>query len=324
MNLAPLTALFSKLVLMTTVRISRIKLPQVSGTTASFGMPALHRRTGIIYIPDTESGSILRVESENEKLLEPLQTDFGIVQIHICQERDIAFMVDSRNRKIVAFRIDNFESRVTFETPYTPYEVAFDGERDILMILGGEKGSEGPDSVFFYRYPDFNKLSRLDVQGTPVRAGYDEIEDTFMILCRNPGSIVYIDPSRGLDKPVSQSLGDEDGTAFDVCLPNRILVAGTASGEILSLNYKDTGIKAVTKFKEPVSAVLFNSVMNHLYVSFSGSRNLAVIDLETMKTREVFRCSSVVSNLIFDELHNKIYAVLPETSTLEIYLDQGR
>ena len=70
--------------------------------------------------------------------------------------------------------------------------------------------------------------------------------------------------------------------------------------------------------------MIFNSIVNHLYVIFKDSRYLAVIDLQNKKVREVEKCSSEISDIVFDGLHNKIYALLPSIPALEAYLDMGR
>lgn len=312
---------------MSTVKLCKIRIPAGTGERgfSRFGEPAIHLRTGVIYLPDAESGRILRIETEKDRLLSDIENMEGVSQVHICQERELVFTVHSDLKQIRVFKTDSYQNFSTFNTDFYPENIAFDSDRDTLLVLGSRVNPGGDiDEVSFFQYPDFRKIESFSYKGTPVSAKYHELEDTFLILYRKPGNIVIIDPRKGLNFFYAQSLGGEEGNAFDVCLAEREIVAGTDSGKVLSLKYRDTGISIASSFREPVAGTVFNPLISHLYVYFKDSRKLAVIDMVALKTREILKCSSNVSRMLFDEIHNKIYAVLPELSAVEVYLDQGR
>lgn len=327
MSNPPITTLFTKLVQMSTVKLSKIKIPGATGEKgfSRFGEPAIHLRTGMLYLPDNETGKIVLIDTENDRVVSNIENAGHVSQVHICQDRELVFTVHREKKEIRVFRVDANENVVTFSTEFYPEIIAFDSDRDTLLVLGSKSNPDGKiDIVAFYQYPDFRMIDTLNFKGLPVSAKYHEIEDTFLILYREPGNIVTIDPRKGLSYFYAQSLGGEEPNSFEVCLAERELVAGTDSGKVLTVKYRDTGISVVSSFKDPVTGTVFNPLISHLYVYFGNSRNLAIIDMETLKTREILKCSSNVSHLLFDETHNKIYAALPDSSAVEVYLDQGR
>lgn len=324
MNHPFITPLFPKLIEMSTVKLCKIKLSHVTGAdrAIAFGHPAMHIRSGIILLPEHSSESILRIDTETDRLLEPVE-DYGRVSlIAICQERDLAFAAMGGKKEVRAFRITDEKNYLSMKFDFEPESITFDGDRDLLLVSGHREDST--PAVEFYQFPDGRMLREMKAEGEPLSVTYDDLDDLFMVLYGHPSSLVTLDPKKGLDYFYSRTLGGEEGLTFELCPSGKKVVVGTVSGKIVSIKAEDTGTSVVASFREQVSRVIFNPLVGHLYVSFSGSRHLAVIDMETDKVREVIKCSSEISDMVFDELHNKIYVLLPEASAIEVYLDQGR
>ena len=228
-------------------------------------------------------------------------------------------------KEIRALRTSGEGSVFSLKFDFYPSRAAFDGDRDLLLVIGtDELETDINTRIAFFSFPDCRMIQAVSVKGNAESVRYDELEDSFRILQNNPGQVLTLSPSLGLDKFHSFSLGDEKGVTFEVCPTEKKIVVGTLNGKILSLDSEEKGFKVLASFKEPVSKIMYNPLVNHLYVAFKESRNLAVIDMEIARIREVVRCSSEVSELAFDEKHNKIYALLAGISSIEIYLDQGR
>lgn len=312
---------------MSTVKLSRIRISDGSDKVrhSTFGEPAVHIDSGILYIPDPDNDRVLRIETENDKMLEPIPGIGKVSRVTICQDRDLAFAVIKAEKEIRALRTSGEGSVFSLKFDFYPSRAAFDGDRDLLLVIGtDELETDINTRIAFFSFPDCRMIQAVSVKGNAESVRYDELEDSFRILQNNPGQVLTLSPSLGLDKFHSFSLGDEKGVTFEVCPTEKKIVVGTLNGKILSLDSEEKGFKVLASFKEPVSKIMYNPLVNHLYVAFKESRNLAVIDMEIARIREVVRCSSEVSELAFDEKHNKIYALLAGISSIEIYLDQGR
>lgn len=325
MRLTLITALTPRLISMSTVKIARIRLPGKPDNPGmdSLGKPAMDTHNGIIYLPDRSNGTIMRIDTEDDRVLPSIDGVGDISAITICQERELAFLVRAGERVVQTYKSGLEESFYSLEFSFQPRSIAFDGDRDLLLVLG-QPSETGAAELSFHQFPDCRELAKLSTPGNAISAIYDDLEDAFRILENDPGVVVTVNPKDGLGVKHVHPVDNEEATSFDVCPTEKRIVVGTRSGKIFYLDTEKETSTVLASFREPVSSIIYNPLVGHLYVTFAGSRNFAVFDMETHRLRELLKCGSEVSRMVFDELHNKIYLFTPENWSAEVYLDQGR
>lgn len=325
-NLTPFASTDIWLINMSTVKLGRIKLgsDRRGGEARTYGRADICSQTGTIFLPDPPSSSIIRIDTEKDRVLEPLLNSGEISSLFYCQERGLIFTIHAGEREVRAFRASDPGDRYSAKLDFAPSGISFDGDRDILSIIGtGEPGSGGAHARF-YRFPEFRELQSEPVPGIPLSTLYDDISDMFYILADSPSAIYRFVPKNGLRTASRSEIPEGSGTSMQICPSDGRILVGTSTGKLLSANTEDMKLEVAASFREPVAEISFNHLVNHLYVAFRDSRDLAVIDLDTMKTREIIRCGAPVSQVLFDEMHNKIYILLQDADMIEVYLDQGR
>lgn len=314
---------------MSAVRIGKIKLQkELAGPgPAMLGKPAVHFRKNIIYLPAPRSGKILRIDTENDRLLDSLPDSYWVSSLSVSQDRDFVFALSMDRKYINTFRAGSTGASFSLNTEIYPEDAAFDSDRDLLLVHGTVNPPPFPAKVLdIYRFPESNHIGRIELEGNPVSIEYDEFEDCFVALTSNPSGISILDPA-GREMPAvgkTIPIPNSDPQCFDMCPSSRKIVAGTSDGRVILVSRGSGGNRPLANFREPISSLVYNPLLEHLYVTFRESRNISIIDMESGKIRESAKCSSDVSSLVFDEMHNKFYVFMEKNRAVEVYLEQGR
>ncbi len=312
---------------MSAVRLCKIKLRDSWNASGSaiFGKASIYFRSGIIYLPLPREEKVLRIDTESDKLLEPVVKTGWVSSVMVCQDRDLIFTLSSDEKEVKTFKATGEDVRFSLDIGLYPEEAAFDSDRDMLVIRGTKEPPPNPEKVIdLYRFPECKHLGSIPVEGEPVSVKYDELEDKFILLSRRPSELIILDPSQEMGREFSGPIQDSEPVCMEICPSKKRIAIGTSSGKIILFQGESPIASEITAFREPVYLLVYNPLLDHLYVAFENSRNLTVLDMETMKVRENIRCSSEVSDIVFDQMHNKFYVLMEKTQSIEVYLDQGR
>ena len=310
---------------MSTVKLGKIKLPGDGGSFDSFGISDLHQNSGTIYLANRDLSRIDILDSENDRYLASLDGMDNVSQIVICQDRDMAFSAITGKKEIGVFKPGSEEHFLSIGIDIHPENMAFDWDRDLMMVIGKDDlHDQGRPVISVFQYPGLSKSAVPGLDGVPVFTRYDDLSDLFCVLTRNPCNLYFLSPKDGFRIVEEIHINDENVSSLELCPASNRIIAGTHDGKVISIFRNDLPSEVFWKFREGVSRIRYNSLMNHLYVSFHNSKSLAIIDMETKKTRETIKAGSEIGEILFDPVHNKLYAVLPKISSVEVYLDQGR
>lgn len=303
---------------MSTVRISKIKLPKQDPSTGKDNpwRGDVHSSNETLYMPDPAEGKILIINTEEDRITGAVEGTGSNSIASVCQDRGLLFLTGSGDGEARVYKIGTGKPHLPLKFDFVPHNISLDSDRDILLVSNRE--------YRFFRYPERRDMDFPMIAGNVIYTKFDDLEDSFIILFQNPSRLMMIKSGEELKVTRDIEFGDEIVNSAVVCSVDQRVVAGTESGKILVSGLNGGSFTVAISFKEPVRKILFNPLVNHLYVIFRDSRQLAVVDLQNSKVREIEKCSSEISDIIFDELHNKIYALLPSIPALEAYLDMGR
>ncbi len=303
---------------MSTVKISKIKLPKQETATGQ-NIPwrgDVHSNSESLYLPDPSEKKTLIINTEDDKITGVLEDTGSNSIASVCQDRGLLFLTGSSDGEARVYKIGTGKPHMPLKFDFPPHNISLDSDRDILLVSNGK--------YLFFRYPERKDMNFPRISGDVIHTKFDDLEDSFIILFQNPSHLVMIKSGEELSLTRDISFGDEIVNSAVVYSVEKKIVAGTESGKIIVSDLDGKSFTDAATFKEPVKKILFNPLVNHLYVIFKNSRQLAVVDLQNNRVREMEKCSSEISDIVFDDLHNKIYALLPSIPALEAYLDMGR
>jgi len=69
--------------------------------------------------------------------------------------------------------------------------------------------------------------------------------------------------------------------------------------------------------------IFFNRVRRHLYVAIGEPGLIEVFETGGMRRLEVVRTEAGAHTLGFDQVHNRVYAFLPDTHRALVFQDRG-
>lgn len=276
----------------------------------------MHSSSESLFIPSPSEGRTIVINTENDRITGTVEGTGRNSIASVCQDRDLLFLTGSPDGGVLVHKIGTGRTVIPMNFDFSPDRISLDSDRDILLV-SNKKYS-------FVRYPEKNAIEFPLIDGVVRHTSFDSLEDSFIILFQDPSRLVMIRSGGTLAVTHDIIFGAEVVNSAVVCSVERKIIAGTESGKILVSNLDSGSFTVAAAFKEPIRKMVFNPLVNHLYVIFSESRHLAIFDLQTKKVREVEKCSSDIADIMFDDLHNKIYALIPSIPAIEAYLDMGR
>lgn len=279
-------------------------------------MGSVHSSSNALYLPDPSEGKTLILNTETDRITGSIDGTGNNTIASICQDRNLVFLSGSQGNEAMVHRIGNCKNLMTMKFGFPPGRISMDSDRDVLLVSG--------DGYAFYTYPDAKKVDFPEIRGKAIDTRFDSLADSFTVLMKDPSRLVIINSGERLSISREIGFGEEAVTSAVLCTVEKKVVAGTEEGKILVSSMEKEVFTMAADFREPVKKMIFNPLVNHLYVIFRESRDLGIVDLQNDKVREVVKCSSEIGDIMFDDLHNKIYALLPTVPALEAYLDMGR
>lgn len=314
---------------MSAVRLSKIRLQEFleKGTVGEPGRPSIHPHSDTLFLPIPEEGRIIKINTEEGRPAGSVSNTGKVTAVDICEERDLVFSFTEDEKTVKTFRVGEEEARFTMNVELFPKKSAFHSDRDLLLIMGTKDSpTEQENAIDLYRFPECRHLDPIRLDGNPVSLKYDDLEDQFIVLTAEPGGITILKPTgRGnLSHLKNISLGDFHPVDLTVCPSGSKMVVGTSEGKVLMVSGNNPKARVIASFRVPISQLIFNPLVEHLYITFRNSRYLAIMDMETLKIRENIRCSAEITNMVFDVKHNKFFVFMDGNRTIEVYLEQGR
>jgi DNA-binding beta-propeller fold protein YncE len=303
--------------------LRHIELPPNRGK-GGFDHADVHLRSDRLYVAHTSNDALDVIDIAHDRYLESIGDLTGVAGALVSEARDLVFTSNRGENTVSVFAPAAPSGAFKIPVGVKPNGLAFDPARGIL-IAANVGDTSIPDS-YSVSVVDIDRRKRIAEIGVPGRtrwAIYDAQNETFFVNIAAPALIIAIDArdpskiSKGYEIPAEGPHGLE----FDAAT-GRLLCA-TDAGVLVAVDARSGCVQATVPLSGGPDVVFLNSHFGRLYVAIGDPGVVEVIDIRAMRAHEVVPTEAGAHTLAIDRQRNKLYAFLPQTHRVAVFVDSA-
>jgi DNA-binding beta-propeller fold protein YncE len=295
----------------------QIELP-AHRNPGGFDHADVHPATGRVFIAHTVNDALDIIDGANDRFLRSIENLKGVAGALVAPGANLVFTSNRGENTVGIFSFDDEAALVKVPVGASPNGLAHDPKRNLLLV--GQGGN--PVTVAIVDVAKRNVVNTLTVPGRTRWAIFDAQQEMFFVNVSDPPVIVSIKSSRPGEiartykvpaaGPHGLALDSKTRRLFCACDAKKLVVLEAETGKILQ--------------EVPMSGapdVLFaNAARRHLYAAIGDPGVIEVFDMDAMSLIQTVPTGSGAHTMAFDSVRNKVYALLPQTHSVAVFVDQ--
>jgi DNA-binding beta-propeller fold protein YncE len=306
---------------MTLRLLGHIELPP-HRSSGGFDHADVHSLTDRIYVAHTANDSIDMIDCAKDRYVESISGFTAVAGALVSEARGLVFATNRGENTVSVFTPGDERNAFKIGVGVKPNGVAFDSDRGLLVVANvGDPAIPDSYTASVVDVGRKERIAEIKVPGRTRWAIYDPALETFFINIASPARIVAIDarnptkvsvehqvPAEG---PHGLELDPVTGRLFCACDAGILFAIDAASGRVLD----DVPLSGAP------DVIFFDSRSGHLYVAIGDPGVIDVIDVATMRRREVAPTESGAHTLALERKRSKVYAFLPRSHRAAVFVD---
>jgi DNA-binding beta-propeller fold protein YncE len=306
---------------MTLRLLGHIELPP-HRSSGGFDHADVHSPTDRIYVAHTANDSIDVIDCAKDRYVESLPGFTAVAGALVSEPRGLVFATNRGENTVSVFMPGDERNAFKIGVGVKPNGVAFDSDRGLLVVANvGDPAISDSYTASVVDVGRKERIAEIKVPGRTRWAIYNPALDTFFINIASPAQIVAIDardptkiskeyqvPAEG---PHGLELDPVTGRLFCACDAGILFAIDAASGRVLA----DVSLSGAP------DVIFLNSRSGHLYVAIGDPGVIDVIDVATLRRKEVARTEEGAHTLALDRKRSKVYAFLPRSHRAAVFVD---
>ena len=306
---------------MTLRLLGHIELPP-HRSSGGFDHADVHSPTDRIYVAHTANDSIDVIDCAKDRYVESISGFTAVAGALVSEARGLISATNRGENTVSVFTPGDERNAFKIGVGVKPNGVAFDSDRGLLVVANvGDPAISDSYTASVVDVGRNERIAEIKVPGRTRWAIYNPALDTFFINIASPAQIVAIDardptkiskeyqvPAEG---PHGLELDPVTGRLFCACDAGILFAIDAASGHVLA----DVSLSGAP------DVIFLNSRSAHLYVAIGDPGVIDVIDVATMRRKEVAPTEEGAHTLALDRKRSKVYAFLPRSHRAAVFVD---
>jgi hypothetical protein len=306
---------------MTLRLLGHIELPP-HRSNGGFDHADVHSPTNRIYVAHTANDSIDVIDCAEDRYVESISGFTAVAGALVSEARGLVFATNRGENTVSVFTPGDERNAFKIGVGVKPNGVAFDADRGLLVVANvGDPATSDSYTASVVDVGRKERIAEIKVPGRTRWAIYSPTLETFFINIASPARIVAIDarnptkvsverqvPAEG---PHGLELDPVTGRLFCACDAGILFAIDAASGRVVD----DVPLSGAP------DVIFFDSRSGHLYVAIGDPGVIDVIDVATMRRREVVPTEPGAHTLALDRKRSKVYAFLPRSHRAAVFVD---
>ena len=306
---------------MTLRLLGHIELPP-HRSSGGFDHADVHSPTDRIYVAHTANDLIDVIDCAIDRYVESLPGFTAVAGALVSEARGLIFATNRGENTVSVFTPGAERNAFKIGVGVKPNGVAFNSDRGLLVVANvGDPAISDSHTASVIDVGRKERIAEIKVPGRTRWAIYNPALDTFFINIASPARIVAIDardptkiskeyqvPAEG---PHGLELDPVTGRLFCACDAGILFAIDAASGRVLA----DVSLSGAP------DVIFLNSRSGHLYVVIGDPGVIDVIDVATMRRKEVAPTEEGAHTLALDRKRGKVYAFLPRSHRAAVFVD---
>jgi YVTN family beta-propeller protein len=295
----------------------QIELP-AHKAPGGFDHADVHPATGRVFVAHTVNDSLDVIDGANDRYLRSISDLKGVAGALVVPEANLVFTSNRGENTVGVFPFDDEAVIAKVPVGVSPNGLAYDPKRNLLLV--GQGGN--PATVAVVDVAKRKVVNTLTVPGRTRWAIFDAQQEMFFVNVSDPPVIVGIKSSQPGEiartyqvpaaGPHGLALDSKTRRLFCACDSKKLIVLEADTGKILQ--------------EAPLSGapdVLFaNVALRHLYAAIGDPGVIEVFDMDAMRLIQTVPTGSGAHTMAFDAVRNKVYALLPQTHSVAVFVDR--
>lgn len=300
-----------------------ISLPAHRGR-GGFDHAAVHAPRRELYIAHTANDALDIVDCETSKYLRSVSGLEGVAGALVSEAHDLVFTSNRGENTIGIFSAGHEGALTKVAVGVRPNGLAYDPGRGLL--LAGNVGDPSIPGSFTLSVVDVSTramIADIPVAGRTRWTVFDAEAGCFHVNIADPAQIVIVEsanPKRVARRVPVSAVGphglDLDGATrrlFCACDDGALVVLDARSG--VELTRAELG--------GAPDVIFFNPERRHLYVAIGDPGLIEVFETDGMRRVDVLRTEAGAHTLAFDQAHQTVYALLPDSQRALVFHDRA-
>jgi DNA-binding beta-propeller fold protein YncE len=273
-------------------------------------------------VAHTANDSIDVIDCAQDRYVESIAGFPAVAGALVSETRGLVFATNRGENTVSVFPPGNERNGFKIGVGVKPNGVAFDDTRGLLVVANvGDPAMANSYTASVVDIGRRERIAEIKVPGRTRWALFDPAAQTFFINIASPARIVAID-AREPDKISKQyevPAGGPHGLDLDPAT-GRLLCACDA-GILFAIEVASGRILAEVRLSGAPDVIFLDPRSGHLYVAIGDPGVIDVIDVATMRPKEVVATESGAHTLVLDRKRNKVYAFLPGSHRAAVFVD---
>jgi DNA-binding beta-propeller fold protein YncE len=301
--------------------LGHIDLP-AHRSSGGFDHADVHAPTDRIYVAHTANDSIDVIDCTQDRFVESIAGFPAVAGALVSEARGLAFATNRGENTVSVFTPGDEPNGFKIGVGVKPNGVAFDDSRGLLVVANvGDPAIADSYTASVVDVGRRERIAEIKVPGRTRWAIFDPAAQTFFINIASPARIVAID-AREPDKISKQYEMPAAGPhGLDLDPATGRLFCACDAGILLAIDVVSGGVLADVRLSGSPDVIFLNPRSGHLYVAIGDPGVIDVIDVATMRRKEVVTTESGAHTLALDRKRNKVYAFLPRSHRAAVFVD---
>src|SRR5256885_1084177 len=282
----------------------------------------VHSPTDRLYVAHTSNDSIDMIDCAQDRYIESISGLTAVAGALVSEARGLVFTSNRGENTVSVFAPCAERNAFKIAVGVKPNGLAFDPARGILIAANvGDPSIANSYSVSVVDLGRRERIAEVKVPGRTRWAIYDAAREMLFVNIASPARIVVIDardpiklsteyevPAAG---PHGLDLDPAQGRLLCACDAGALFVIDAASGRVL----RDVPLSGAP------DVIFLHPQSGHLYVAIGDPGVIDVIDIGTMRCKEVVPTEAGAHTLALDRKRSKVYSFLPQSHRAAIFVD---
>jgi YVTN family beta-propeller protein len=303
--------------------LGHIELPP-NRSKGGFDHADVHQGTDRLYVAHTSNDAVDVIDTARDRYIESISGLTAVAGALVSEARGLVFTSNRGENTVSVFVPGTERESFKISVGVKPNGLAFDPTRGILIAANvGDPSIPDSYSVSVVDLARRERIAEVKVPGRTRWAIYDESRELFFVNIAAPARIIAIDArdptriSREYDIPAAGPHG------LDLDPATGRLMCACDAGVLLAIDPDSGAVAGDVGLSGAPDVIFLDRSLGRLYVAVGDPGVIDVIDVATMRRKEVVTTEAGAHTLALDRKRSKVYAFLPQSHRAAVFHDSA-
>ena len=291
-------------------------------SNGGFDHADIHPPTDRIYVAHTSNDSLDVIDCGRDRYIESIPGLAGVAGALVSEKRGLVFTSNRGENTISVFVPYDERNAFKIAVGVKPNGLAFDPTRGILIAANvGDLSIPDSCSISVVDLGRRERIAEVKVPGRTRWAIYDAALEMFFVNIASPARIVAIDARDPTKISTEYEIPAAGPHGLDLDPAKGRLLCACDAGALFAIDAASGRVLGEVPLSGSPDVIFLHPRSGHLYVAVGDPGLIDVIDIDTMRCKEVVPTEAGAHTLALDRKRSKVYSFLPQSHRAAVFVD---